>query len=286
MKKALFVGNGVNRLSSSSASWEQLLNQLAGPTLTDHEHEVRKNKPFTLLFEELESRSPSSELKETVAVAFSKSLSSNAFHRDLMQLGYDEILTTNYDYCLEEATDYSWQSKNSAPETVHSLFRRRASAEANIWHIHGEAGSANTIMLGHSHYAGYLQKIRSYITAGVSTESKKRGKRPYVSKYTKSKYVHDTDSWVDVFLEFHLDIVGFGMDYTENHIWNLLTEKRKLAKRGLSVGTTTYHRCSDEKQNTSDEARLSLLESFGVKIQDHTKATYEESYHACIDSLG
>jgi hypothetical protein len=36
-----------------------------------------------------------------------------------------------------------------------------------------------------------------------------------------SGHVHDTESWVDVFLENDVDIVGFGMGYTESHIWNL-----------------------------------------------------------------
>ena len=224
MKKVLLIGNGINQVSDGGASWTTLLNKLAGEPKTEHEEAVRKAKPFTLWFEELSSRSRKKNLKESVATALSKGLRPNSIHAEIMTLEYENIITTNYDYNLENARGDVWRQNMAAPENYYSLFRRHSFKSNHIWHIHGELNNVRSIMLGHEQYSGYIHKIRNFLTSGVPTESKARDKTPYLSKFSgkDTKKKGDIENWVDIFLENEVHVVGFGLDYTENHLWNLI----------------------------------------------------------------
>lgn len=263
------------------------MNSLAGTAPTAHEEAVRKEKPFTLWFEEICNLSNKSEPKRLIAELLSNDITQNDFHTDFMELDISNILTTNYDYNLEKSINLPWRPNSTAKETYYSLFRRNSIGKKHIWHIHGELNNISSIMLGHEQYAGYLYKMRNYLSSGVQTENKDRNQEPYLSKFRKKikeqpAYV---ESWVDIFLESEIHIIGFSFDYTENHLWNLITEKNKLNKRGEKIGQAVFHRCSDKKQSTSDEARISILKSFGVKIYDHTEKSYEAAYNKCIQCL-
>lgn len=285
--KILLVGNGINLVSDKSVSWNDLLNRIAGTASTTHEEDIRNAKPFTLWFEEIIRKSGSSNIKNQISSYLDNYLVSNKYHSQLMDLGFDNILTTNYDYNLENSQPDEWHTNQSAKETYYSLFRKNSCGQQNVWHIHGELKNSNSIMLGHDQYSGYLHKIRSFLTTGVPTEVKERKGQPYRSKFSGKKMKGKTDviSWVDLFLENEVHIVGFSFDYTENHLWNLLMYKEKLRKKGKSIGVVNYHRCSTNKQNINDEAKLSILTSLGTNIHDHVATTYEKSYSKCINYL-
>lgn len=288
MERILFVGNGFNQVSDDGAGWKSLLNKLAGTAKTKHEEEVRDAKPFTLWFEELSSRSRRKHLKTFVANSLSSTLKHNRHHVDAMTLSFQHVLTTNYDYNLERATEDNWRSNFAAPETYYSLFRRRSSGDRHIWHIHGELDNVGSIMLGHQQYSGYIQKIRNYLTSGVLTEVKDRAGIPYLSKFSSKNvaYKGDVETWVDLFLKNEVHIIGFGFDYTETHLWDLIIRKQRL-RRGSrsSIGQAVFHRCSREKQSTTDEARLSMLSALGVQVIDHAADSYTAAYENCIQSL-
>jgi len=287
MDRVLFVGNGFNLVSDGGASWNALLNKLAGEAGTQHEEDVRKAKPFTLWFEEIKNRKKKPGIQKDVVRTLEKGLYPNKHHKNVMDLGFKNILTTNYDFCLEEAVGSEWKLNKPAPEGYYSLFRRRTLNGQHIWHIHGDLKSENSVMLGHRQYSGYIQKIRNFLTSGVSTKVKERKGKPYLSKFAskKTRKKGDVENWVDLFLERDVHIVGFSFDYTENHLWNLLMEKQRLKEKGVSIGRTIFHRCSDEKQTVDDEAKLSILKAFNVEIIDHTSTSYANSYDQCIKAL-
>jgi hypothetical protein len=288
MDRVLFIGNGVNQLVGQGAGWHSLLNKLAGKPKTQHEQKVRDSKPFTLWYEELQKKSRRKNLKQFVADTIRDELIVHECHKLLMNLKFPVILTSNYDNNLQLASGVSWKLDMAAPERDYSLFRRYVSGDRAIWHIHGEVAKVSSIMLGHKQYTGYLHKIRNYMTSGVTTKVKGRKKKPYLSKFSSSKatYKGDVESWVDHFLGSEVHMVGFGLDYTENHLWNLIFEKQSLKRKNRpSIGSLVFHRCSDKPQSVADEARISLLEAFGVNVIDHYSGSYEEAYRKCIDSL-
>ena len=138
MRNALFIGNGINLVSDEGASWTALLNELAGDPKTLHEEAVRKEKPFTLWFEELSRTSNTKKLKKRVAEVLEDGLTTNSIHTEIMNLNVENVLTTNYDYNLENASRDSWSLNMAAPESFYSLFRRRSQGIKNIWHVHGD----------------------------------------------------------------------------------------------------------------------------------------------------
>jgi hypothetical protein len=278
--KVLLVGNGFNLVSDKGAGWNELLNRVAGEASTEHEEKVRKEKPFTLWFEELIRHSSATDIKQEISKYLKECLEPNNHHVDLMNLGFTNILTTNYDYNLENSVGQKWEKNHPAKEDYYSLFRRNSIGQQNVWHIHGELNTSKSIMLGHEQYSGYMQKIGSFLTSGVATEVKAREGRPYLSSFSgkKSKTKGDVPTWVDLFLEKEVHIIGFSFDYTENHLWNLLMQKEKLSRKYLSIGEIFYHRCSDHKQTTADEAKLSILTSLGANIKDHVGSSYEKAY--------
>jgi hypothetical protein len=288
MTKILLVGNGLNRVSYNAASWNHLLNNLAGPTKSPHDKKVRELKPFTLWFEEIVRGGAPLPLKKDIA-EFLKGGVPNKHHKALMALNFQHILTTNYDYNLEAAYGGNWSSNATARETLFSLFRRQSCGKRHIWHIHGELDNVSSIMLGHIQYSGYIHKIRSFLTSGVTNNAKGRNGRPYLSKFAHQHNDSSVsvESWVDLFLEHDVHIIGFGLDYTENHLWNLITEKQRLKKQGKrKIGMTIFHRCSKEKKETiADEAKMSILSALGVKVVHHVGQTYDDAYDLCIRSF-
>ncbi len=156
--QVLFIGNGINRLSDDGTSWEGLLNEIASMPRTQHEVEVRNAKPFTLWFEEMSSQNHIRGLKEWISDYLENSIKANDCHEAIINLNFEHIITTNYDYVLENCSAENWESNNSAKETYYSLFRRHTSRNKNIWHIHGELNTPSTIMLGHDQYIGYTQR--------------------------------------------------------------------------------------------------------------------------------
>lgn len=82
-----------------------------------------------------------------------------------------------------------------------------------------------------------------------------------------------------------MHVVGFGFDYTENHLWNMLTEKRRLKRQGHDVGDVVFHRCATAEPTVAEMARLSILDALGVTVRDHVAGTYSEAYEKCIDGL-
>lgn len=289
MKKILFVGNGVNLLSDGGASWESLLNELDDVPNNEHEVTLRKAKPFTLWFEEIATRSTHKQLKQKITNFLKIGVGRNKYHTELMKLKFNHILTTNYDYNLEAATNVDWKPNPPARENFYSMFRRRTAGNRHIWHIHGELNNVGSIMLGHEQYSGYVHKIMNFLNSGIETSAKDRDGKPYLSKYSSKikSPKGDVESWVDLFIGYDVHVVGFGLDYTENHLWHLITLKHRLGKKNISAvaGRTIFHRCSDQKMSDADEAKLSILNALGVETKDYVEDTYAEAYGKCIASL-
>jgi hypothetical protein len=138
-------------------------------------------------------------------------------------------------------------------------------------------------MLGFDHYAGYLQKMRNYLTSGIP-----RGNRPEQLRSPLRAGMHnfegqDVHSWVDYFLRDHLHIVGFAFDFTEIDLWWLLVYKRR---RDTKTGRTFFYvvDISDDIESR-ERAKISLFASLGVEVFVIRAATYEEGYSRIVDMV-
>ncbi len=254
-KRALLIGNGINRIDSSqSFSWDDLLKELKD----NHHIEVDLDnifKPFPLAFDEMLHRKSGSDnfkdkvkkLKQQLRHSIDRHLENkrgfNEYHGKFIALDYDNILTTNYDYSLEKSvcSNFSGKKKELAinkHETRHSLKRRYElpGIQPKIWHIHGELLTSRSatekeyaeesIMIGYEHYASYLNLIQQK-TIGKS------GTRTVEDQSLMVRLKNEVASpfWIDIFFTHNLDIIGQGLDFSENHLWWLINYRANAMRQ-------------------------------------------------------
>lgn len=291
MQMTMLIGNGPNRLSETTVSWENVLEQL----MINTSRRTRKNaagKPLPLLFDELaldlERRGTGGpgELRRAYAQAM-QALSPNSVHHRIMELGLRHILTTNYDYALElaaAAPDPESRKVRSTGESKFSLFRYRSTATSQVWHLHGEIDYPRTLQLGYEHYGSCLGRMQRYVTDGGDGQ---------VSPFVRGKVDFEakplTFSWIDVFLRDDVHILGLGLDFVEIDLWWLLVYKERLrCRRRLPVGATVYHHFYIADLSARDRARLSTLEGLGVKVVSNEidgEWAFARAYHDVISEI-
>lgn len=88
----------------------------------------------------------------------------DVIHHQLLTCAPQTILTTNYDYFLEQAIDNDFKAgAASTKETLYSKERYREVGGYRIYHIHGETSGPASICLGYEQYVGSIQYIRAEI---------------------------------------------------------------------------------------------------------------------------
>lgn len=329
-KRALLLGNGINRLDENqSYSWWGLLNSLKEKYGIDVDL-TNDFKPFPLAFEEMRHRKSGGNtfndklknLKQTIHKDIKHQLKGkdgfNNYHRRFVQHGYDDILTTNYDYSLELSSGLDFAHKKqdwaiNRQERNYSLRRGyRLPKLTNVWHIHGELESARnikppndeyleeSILIGYDQYNDYFGKIQDNFN-GVHKNIRNR-------KYgLKSRILNDKAGkhWTDLFFTHHIDIIGFGLDFSENHLWWLINERaayfRNNSRGELKVNNkiTYYYPEMEESISPTDpeffnkaRARLNanekakaiaeLLVAFHVESKPIPCSSYEEFYDTLL----
>ncbi len=266
MQKALFLGNGINLLTKGAKSWLNVLEELSRKVQQPNLVKLADYKPFTLIYEAICSRffkggnRNDSILKQHVADLL-REMGHNIYHHNFLELGANHIITTNYDYCLEQSISPRVFHNNMSRETSFSLFRRTKSLSTQIWHIHGEIDYPKTIMLGHEQYGRYLRRLCDYLTSKNKKSPFMLGKQEFDDS--------DKYSWTDVFLRDEIHIIGSSLDYSEIDLWWLLSYKSRIQKtHKFTCGPTYYYHWTGKKENDRDKARIQLLESLGVKVKE------------------
>ncbi len=254
--RALLIGNGVNQLDrEQSVSWGDLLDQLK----QDFQIDVELNnpfKPFPLGFEEMLHRkgggneflSKLRNLKKAIRRNIDTQLAGkdgfNEYHRRIMQLGYSDVLTTNYDYALQKSImdDFLDRKAGLAQNRQESKFSLKRAyhlkeQDVRVWHIHGELYDSRnlsrdgiyyheeSIMIGYEHYASYLEKIQDNFNGFRNARKpENQGLLTRIKNNTHSRF------WTDIFFTHHVDIIGQGLDFSENHLWWLLNQRANLMR--------------------------------------------------------
>ena len=296
--QVLLLGNGIIRAYSHLAlSWHELLKEIGtDKTVPDNpdmpmpmEIILRTNDHVDLVLQD--------HIKQLYG-----SVDGPEFQEILLQLlglGFDHILTTNYSYELEEAalgkavlSDEEirplerFSSEVSAPEDSFMLFTwNEVSANGcrnRIWHIHGEAMKPDSVIIGHFYYGTLLSKCDAYI---------QKGRRSGLLDYQNKEVV----SWVDAFMLGDVYTLGFGYDFSEMDLWWLLNYK-KLAPGGSRM---YYYR---PRKDIGFDCKASLMRAYGTEtldcgcreisdspddpaVQAENDAMYREFYSRAIDDI-
>ena len=203
MDKIFLIGNGINNVKSDYR-WGDLIDNVInfiGATVIIS----TKNKPFPMLYEEIfveaiKNRGfNETDIKEFIAREILK-LEPNNVHKEILNSGVRNILTTNYDFTFEKlmTKDLSiLQNDGIVKETTYNIFRHHNFNDYIFWHIHGDANNPLAITLGYEHYSGYLQQMRNYVVTGTASSYKVKFKS-LISKLKTGKSLN-VDIWLDFF---------------------------------------------------------------------------------------
>lgn len=270
-EKVLLVGNGINR-GVDDFSWETLLNELSrGLDIKS------KDKPLPLLYEEIviklnkmgKTKNPKDIVANTV-----KKLKPREVHKRILKMEFQNILTTNYDFTIEEAFSKNDRRTIYNKEREYNFYRRYKSKRSNVWHIHGEVDCPNSIVLGYDDYLKSIAKMRDYFCdkQGVS-----------------SNIMDKKGSWMDFIYEKDIYILGLSLDFVEYDLWWILTKRAKgeeLIRGGkiISPKNRIIFFCSEEEryglfskcENSNEKTcryltdignnKFELLQSMGIEI--------------------
>ncbi|MDT3401247.1 SIR2 family protein [Mucilaginibacter terrae] len=292
-EKYLFVGNGPNQLNARF-SWDDLLANLCRTTGLVIQ---RNQKAFPLFFEEISySLNRNQPVEENIKTLKSyigqEALKLQPHHllRELTERNYyKHYLTTNYDYCIEKALAPDFDPLNDRKEKwpKYSLYRFNQIRGRQVWHIHGECQNGfngkvrdypeSSIMIGFEHYSDYLEKIHHFIKSNDG-----KGLHDLIQKEIERGQLN----WIHLFFIRDIDIIGFGLDYTEAHLWFILNFRARLKRAGVDVPNTirwiipTFSRVKETD-------RIDLLMALEVEVLYVTTQAkdYEEFYRNFINTL-
>ncbi len=282
-EKYLFLGNGMNQLDNP-ISWDDLLREVCRRVKVNVE---RGTKPYQLFFEQISFDIDRSKLVEDnvkklkqIMGAEALKLQPNPVLADVINTGhYAHYITTNYDYCIERSlmTFFDPQKGKHLKRPKYSLYRYNKVNDHKVWHIHGECDngykgkltnfSEASILIGFEHYADYLEKIHNLLKDNSGT-----GLAELMD--------NAQENWVHLFFTRDIDILGFGLDFTETHLWFILNFRARLKRKGAGL-LNTIRWIIPEFTMQSQQERIDILQALGVKIllvgaaKGNYKAFYE-----------
>lgn len=289
-RQSVMLGNGINRCVLSNISWGDLLSEIA----QDHEIDLNSNISFPMQFENIinqilaKENNPSDNVydeikKHIIGRLRGATLSDDTLHRLLSQEA-DAIITTNYDYLIEESLDDSFSSAkipvtSKDTNNKYNINNYITVSNKKIYHVHGDLRQAKSICLGYEHYAGTLQHLRDIIA--VKKDIGKEKKPAIILALEKEDY--KLNSWAKLFFTDDIHIVGLGLTQSEIDIWLLITYRaflyysNRFGARRLVSNTIIYHDISTERDTNMEYA----LNNCHIQYQFHKIAKKDNSdYYA------
>ena len=266
---AFIFGNGINRYAwvkdgdYSDISWEGMLLNL-WKDVCDEDFLIRdyNNNPkipddgitYTEFFNILENilQEENRKLPKHKRVGLKKRTkkyvidhinSVKQYHLDLQSLLEKNfncpVMTTNYDYNIGVDLDFGSEFKNAKQYTNNFLmesYRAKPGVkdrfhEFSIWHINGSLKFANSLRIGLSDYTSIISQASDRINEWTVA----------VKSGTPNMNIGFYKSWLRMFFEKDLCIVGLSLDTNEVLLrWLLIERKKYLDNNKLNNIHTWY----------------------------------------------
>lgn len=259
MNNTLLFGNGLNQLTNSGPSWNGLLRQLMGYSIFEYDKLTN-----TMIYERifLDRAKPELEnelyLKNEIASTM-KDISGNKYYSKIFNLNFENYITTNYDYAFEKTIGIKPTSDNT--EEIYSIRRKKVFGNTKLWYIHGEIDHPKSIQLGLDHYCGSIGKIDNYLKGNYTYEHEKEKIRlKNIKDKLNHKFDYDNVSWIELFFNTNIHIIGLGLDYSETDLWWILTKRARLMIDYNINNRIIFY------TNRIDEQKKGLLESLKVEV--------------------
>lgn len=305
----LFVGNGLNRTLGDSISWGDLLKEIARKNRVDYYDDIPMPMEFERIVNSILIKSNSRlsiEIYDTIKKEIADKMTDallpdNAIHRQLADLPVDAILTTNYDYLLEQAFQKWYKFASKLPGNQKYVLGRTSLIDGiQFYHPHGIATYPRTICLGYEHYSGLLAKLRD----AINKEEQNNGRMLIEQVLSGDRLKENT--WAERFYTSNIHIIGFGMPQCEIDIWWLLTHRAYLyytdyeGVRDRITNRIIYYDIVDDriKHSTEDgdikayrEKQVSqnnkyrLLKGLHVTVMPYYLSDFSFSYEAAYERI-
>jgi hypothetical protein len=274
-KKAFLIGNGINRSNDESTDrykWENLLNDLNSDFANGEIKNISK-KPFPMVYDEIVNYSLRQKTKKegelkTFITKKINDLKHNSKYNSIRNIDGVEILTTNYDYLIENKLTDKWnRSPINKLEYFYSIYRFQESSKSRIWHIHGEQADSRSLLLGFRHYISYSAKVKSRAELFING--------------LRSQTNHENPSWVDLFFTHNIEIIGLGMLFTEYPIWWLLAyrNQKQISDSKIDINNTiSLVYPSLAKEDYINTYIIDMLKAYSVKCREVPSKDYDDFY--------
>lgn len=289
--QVLLLGNGLN-LAGGAAKWPELIWKIKSNPKIQIDESIIEGIPYPLLTVLVTGDQVDSEIKknpELFCGCDDKMLNKiRHFIQKLLEMEFDELLTTNYSYEIER-TAYpriTQTGDNCVKLMRHTGGTKRAESKyllhtynevkssqkvSRVWHIHGETRKSCSIILGHYYYGNLLKQYQKFFDdrKNKQFENESKGRPPIM------------ESWLDAFVMGDVYVLGFGFDFSEFDLWWLLNRKKR---EKASHGKVYFY-----EPTSGNEIKHMLLETYDVQIEclgyRQSNPDYTSFYQAAITDI-
>lgn len=307
MDKTLLIGNGINRAEECGPSWDSLIEEIRPPSLRLATDEGEEQIPQPIQFEMIGSyeglrlgrrRGDSySGLKKKIASKLEDAtFRPGELHRMVFDTDAANIITTNYDYCLEKASG-DWDGSKATKWNSQQKYLLGSTGTAKgvrFFHAHGIQNVPSSICIGYEHYMGYIQHIRDALVKSKAGES--GVEEPLVFRILRGEGVFDGAQWPLLLFSTDVAIVGLGLSFSEVDLWWLLTLRSALfsgsGQRGEIRNNITYYDITqidederDREKRMANSAKAIALDGLHVNYRPIARRSYREGYAEVLRGL-
>lgn len=284
----LLLGNGLNR-AYNNGSWSDMLRAIT--RREDLPANLNSPMPLQAILASNDHLSTALHTQKFVQTWYGKldDAEQRAMYNKLLDLPVTDILTTNYSYELETAAlDCNTVTEKQIKKLAHHTAQvsrceirgrfftyNQLPNDKRVWHIHGEARTPDSMVLGHYFYGNTVARMKAYLEqyGGLYSHYQKQGQdKPLCS-------------WLDAFIMGDVYVLGFGFDLSEFDLWWLLNRKKlEKADHGKVYFYQPHTAAFDEK--------LQLLKLMNVETLDcgfaescDNPCDYQAFYNAVIQDI-
>lgn len=268
--RVLLLGNGVNR-AFGGGSWGQLIRDISCNPALPEDCPLHLPMPLRAILVTGDTVDVRLRAAGEVLYGVLGDEGHTQMLRQLLDLGFDHILTTNFSYELEMAArqacaitdaeliaDMRHTSGVKQAEGIYLLHTYEAvtwrGRTTPVWHIHGEGRKPDSMILGHYYYANLLERISGYL----------RREEPRFRRAWERGRTPEIQSWADAFLFGDVYVLGFGYDVSEFDLWWLLNRKKK---EKYTRGRTWFFAPEDIPAPGGINEKEELLKVLGVSVR-------------------
>lgn len=238
---AILLGNGLNRCLKDYPSWDDLLQGIESEFFSKLGPTVNSLLKYDAILCEAKGRYGSDNVSKRVLDCLKRldtpqvAIENSKLFESILDSGVKTILTTNYDYNLENALVHGTSSPLFGKQIEgHYSFETRASDKRNnvignldIHHIHGELKFPKSICLGITKYIDNLAKTMELLSDGESSQNVSSLGR-LIDLNVLARDPGWTKTWAELFFNSDVYIVGLGLSSDELDIWWLLMRRAQL----------------------------------------------------------